>query len=828
LIAGIYRVYGVAYTGALTVVVGDEVNAVDLSDECFDLSDNFVKVTHQSPTGGEVALAGGSTTVYLCPDGAGSSLLFFENSDATGPGFVFIITNNQNVIVAILDGNSINLDGLPAGSYRAWGLAYTGILTAEIGDDAAIEALSDGCFDLSSNFVTIVNETPNGGTITGQGGASAFDICTGDGDADVINFNVTGNTAGSYAYLITDENAFLIGVITDDSFNFENVRLDGPVRIYGVAYTGDLVLLPGDAVLLTPASNDCYDLSENFIAVNLTIVDGSVIFSDINGAETLYICAGDGVADTVSFFTGTLGAVAGYRFVVTNENNIILAYLPGNQQNYEATAGFARLRVWGLAFTGTPNPVPFGQNITTAVMSNGCYDLSDNYIDIIRDLPEGGSVSSGGETDILLCIGAENGVLNFETTSTSISAYAFIVTSEDNEIIRISNSEDIDFNTLVPGTYRVWGLSYTGVLTAFVGQEITPGTNLATSCFELSDNFVRVVRAETVDGGEVSGLNSAGTSTVFYTCPDDDNGDFVILQTTSLDTNYVFVITDDTGKILIPEIIGDVIDFDPAAPGTYRIYGISYNGNQLYGFGTNVNTEPLSDNCYITSSNFITIIVSAPEGGTVATTEGDTSVTVVNGDGELDVIGVLTTGASPTLYTYVITDENNIIVVIPTGNSYDFESLAAGVYRIWGLAYTGSLIANVGDNAATADLSDDCFDLSNNFVEVNSEPLTFGSPDNHVEARFEAQTSAVVSSIRLSPNPAIDQLVADLNMGAVARPVTTIRIFSATGQLVLHLNEPAVEGANRYSIGVNDLAPGLYLLQATNGGVVQTAKFVKQ
>lgn len=829
LTAGIYQVYGVAYTGALTVVVGDEINAVDLSDECFDLSDNFVRVTHESPSGGEVALDGGATTVYLCPDGAGSSLLFFENSGATGPGFVYLITDNHNVIVAILDGNSINLDGLPAGSYRAWGLAYTGTLTAEIGDDAAIEALSDGCFDLSSNFVTIVNETPNGGTIAGQGGDTTFDICTGDGDADVIDFNVTGSTAGNYDYLITDENGFLIGVVTEDNFNFENVSLDGPVRVYGVAYTGNLVLLPGDDVLVTPASNDCYDLSENFIALNLTIVDGSVIFSNINGSETLYICAGDGVPDTVSFFTGTLGSVAGYRFVVTNENNIILAYLPGNQQNYEATAGFDRLRIWGLAFTGTANPVPFGQNITTAIMSNGCYDLSDNYIDVIRDLPEGGSVSSDGETDILLCIGAEDGVLNFETTSTSISAYAFLVTSEDNEIIRISDSEDIDFNTLPPGVYRVWGLSYTGVLTAFVGQEITPSTVLATSCFELSENFVRVDRAEPVDGGEISGLSNGESGTLFYTCPGDDNGDFVILETTSLDTNYVYVITDDTGKILIPEIIGDVIDFDPAAPGTYRVYGISYNGNQLYGFGTNVTTEPLSDNCYVTSSNFIRIVVSEPEGGTVATTEGDTTVTVTNGDGELDVIAVQTTGASQTLYTYLITDENNSIVVVLNGNSYDFESLAAGVYRIWGLAYTGALTATVGENAATTDLSDDCFDLSSNFVEVNSEPLTFGSPDDDVAARFEAQGSEVVSSsIRLSPNPAQDNLVADLDMSSIERPITTIRIFSATGQMVLQRNEPAVEGTNRYSINVNDLAPGLYWLQAANGGVVQTAKFVKQ
>ncbi len=818
---GIYRVWGISYTGSLTVVEGDDLNSVDLSSECFDLSNNFVLVTHQSPEGGAVALAGGATTAYLCPGGAGSSLLFFEHSGSTGPGFTYIITDENNIIVAIVDGNSINLNNLPEGTYRAWGVAYTGNLIAAIGNDAAVDALSSGCYALSGNFVSIVNQIPDGGTIAGQGGVSIFDICTGDGDPDVIDFTVTGNTAGSYAYLITDDNDFLVGVITENNFDFENSSIDGTFRIYGVAYTGDLVLIPGDPIMLVPASNDCYDLTDNFITVNTTIVDGSVLFSDINGTETLYICAGDGEADVVSFFSGTLGSVAGYRFVITNENNIILAYMTGNQQNFEATAGFARLRVWGLAYTGTLNSAPFGLNITTANMASGCFDLSDNYIDIIRDLPEGGSVTTSSKTDILLCIGAVSGVRHFETTSTSNSAYVYLVTSEDNVIIHIADSDEIDFNMFDPGVYRIWGLSYTGVLTAFVGQEITASANLATSCFELSTNFVRIDRAPAVDGGEVSDFSG---ETQFYFCPNNDNGDLVILQTTSLDTNYVYVITDGNGNILIPEIIGEVIDFDPAAPGTYRVYGISYNGEPLYGFGTNVITDPLSDNCYVTSSNFISIVVTAPIGGTVATTEGETEVSVINGDGEPDVVGVLSTGASATPFTYLITDENNVIVAIPAGNSFDFESLPTGVYRIWGLAYTGTLLADIGDDAALTELSDDCFDLSANFVQVTSEPLGTLRP----EALSPVQQTPAIVSLRLSPNPAQSRLVADLNLSAIERPTTAIRVFSTTGQMVLQMNEPAVEGANRYVLGVSDLVPGLYLLQVSNGSAVQTAKFVKE
>jgi len=823
---GTYRVYGVAYTGALTVVVGDEVNSVDLSEECFDLSDNFATVRNESPEGGTVAFAGGGTEIFICPDGAGASTLFFESDGATsGTSFVYIITDEDNAIVLVVDGSSISLDGFPEGTYRVWGVAYTGLFTAQIGDDAANDPLSDGCFDLSDNFITIVNEEPEGGTVWGPGSMSTFDFCTGDGDADALPITVLDGSAGSYAYLITDEDGFLLGILPDNNFDFENSSIDGVVRIYGVAYTGDLLLFPGDDVANTPASNDCYDLSDNFITVNLTIVDGNTIFSDVNGTETLHICAGDGEADPISFFTGTLGSIADYRFVITTEDNVILGFVTGNQQNFEITVGFDRLRIWGLAFTGNLNTTPFGQDITEATLSSGCFDLSDNYIDITRDLPDGGEViSNQGETDILLCIGAESGVITIQNTSTSISGYVYLVTTEDNEIVHISDSPAIDFNTLPVDVYRIWGLSYTGALTAFVGQIAVPSAGLASSCFELSNNFVRVDRAEPVDGGEISDVSG---ETFFYTCPDDNNGDLIVLQTTSLDPNYQYVITNSDGKILIPNVVGDVIDFDGATPGTYRVYGISYNGNPLYIFGTNVTTDALSDNCYVTSSNFITVIVEAPEGGTITASDGTTEVTVTNGDGEPDVVSILNAGASNTPYAYVITNDDNTIVDVMDDNSYDFEGLAAGVYHVWGVAYTGSFSAISGVGIDTAALSDDCFDLSDNFVQVNSEPLTFGSNPSDALAQPEVN-APVLANLKLSPNPAQHTLVADVNINHMERPTTSIRIFSATGQLIFYSEEAAVEGANRYNIGVSDLTPGLYLLQVANGKTVQTAKFAKQ
>ncbi|MBK6949805.1 MAG: T9SS type A sorting domain-containing protein [Haliscomenobacter sp.] len=41
------------------------------------------------------------------------------------------------------------------GEYRVWGVTYTGIFLAAPGADADLAPLSDNCFSLTSNFVTI-------------------------------------------------------------------------------------------------------------------------------------------------------------------------------------------------------------------------------------------------------------------------------------------------------------------------------------------------------------------------------------------------------------------------------------------------------------------------------------------------------------------------------------------------------------------------------------------------------------------------------------------------------------------------------------------------
>ena len=56
-----------------------------------------------------------------------------------------------------------------------------------------------------------------------------------------------------------------------------------------------------------------------------------------------------------------------------------------------------------------------------------------------------------------------------------------------------------------------------------------------------------------------------------------------------------------------------------------------------------------------------------------------------------------------------ITDENFIILGLPSGNSQDFDGAPPGNCLVWGLSYTGNVIAMPGDDATSAPLTDGCF-----------------------------------------------------------------------------------------------------------------------
>ncbi|MFN7119376.1 MAG: T9SS type A sorting domain-containing protein, partial [Saprospiraceae bacterium] len=812
---GINRVWGLAYSGNLTVKVGDNAATAALSDDCYDLSANFIQIIRELPNGGIVSLENGDSTVFICANSNTPQVVQFDSTGTSRGEYIYVITDSNNVIRNGIAGDKFDFSFLsPPGEYRVWGLAYTGTLIATIGDTVTVVPISDDCYTLSENFVTVTISSPDGGAITANGGTGPIRVCSVDGTSTPIQLaNNSPAATATYTYLITDNANQVLQIVNGNRFNFAGITADS-VRIWGLSYSGDLLAKVGDDAATARLASNCFDLSSNFIVVSRASVSGAMVSSNGN-TNVIYTCVGDGVADQLTFSnSGTSGSQ--YRYVITNENNIIRGVINGNQFNFE-TAGRGVSRVWGVSFTGNFTGA-FGANITTANLATGCFDLSDNFLTISRDQVLGGEITGNNQTNLLFCPSPDAPGVVMSTTSELFTGYQYVLTNVNNDVLALPKGDTIRFDSLPVGNYRIWGLSYAGNLLVKPGDNIL-GADLASSCYEISASFVSVYRSTTIDGGRI--FNLAGEE-VLTVCQSDTISDIVVLDNDSdaKDANYRYILTDANNRIILRNIDNEVIDFNRAARGIYRIWGVSYTGNFIGLSNDNAASAILADSCYQLSSNFITINVETPNPGRVLTRDSLSTVTLEVGDANSDVVTFVTLGAAGGTVDYLVVDSAEVIQAIITTDSIDFESFTPGRYRVRSVAYTGNLTAMVGDTATRARLSDDCFALSTSSVLINLVE------DMNLQDPSQGQRNQAI--ITVSPNPVVDKLRVDFQWSEAPNATNELIIFNLMGQPVYQARIPVTSGENQYTLNLNDLTDGFYILQLRNGAEVQSIRFLKQ
>lgn len=812
------RVYGVAFTGNWIIQAGSLITEEALSDDCWELSDNYITVIREAPTAGTLTFGDGSDTQYTCP-GDGRADLFEFNTTSEYPGsFIYLITDENNQLLTTTTDPSFDFDDADLGTCRVYGVAYTGALLVQTGDDVTLANLSDDCFDLSTNFLSIIKDTPDAGVISTPDG-NMLTLCVGDAISDVVQLNVEGASNSQYAYLITDENGFLISPIVESEFDFNNA-VGGICRIYGMAYTGEIIGVPGDNINDIPLSSDCFSISESFITLNRLSVDGSTIFTGSGSTDFEYVCSGDGIPDPITFDNGNDDPQVSYQYLITTPTNSILGEVNGNTLDVEGSP-FDTLRIWGVAYIGNPT-LPIGMDITAAMLSDSCYDRSDNFITIVNGLPEGGMVSSAdGSVDLRVCIGGTSGLVDFTNTSTSLLGYTYIVTTPDLEIVGSAEAGTVDFNTYEIGDYLVHGLSFSGSLIYEAGDTLDQ-VELASSCYELSTNSVQVERTPPLDGGSIT----SAFGDPLYVCLNDGMGDIGAFETSSTDPNYRYVITDTLNNILLPDLGGNIVDFNQGDPGFFRVWGVSFTGNFIGGFGADILEDQLTDRCHAVSSNYVTLVIEEFIGGTVSTGDGETEISIVSGDGIEDVITFDSTGTSGISYAYIITDENDAIQEILTGDSFDFEGTDEGISRVWGLSYSGEILASAGDTLTQVLLTTGCSELSDNFVAIEKvgppSPYAIQIPFNTVSERLKLQ---------LYPNPVSQTL--NIHLKALFEDVElegniNIEVFDLSGRRLIGTVENMVEQVSTFSLDVQELPIGMYVLRVTNDGVSAQQRFFRQ
>ncbi len=225
--------------------------------------------------GGSIALLAGQGPVDQCSDLPNTPIDVVATTTMPLANYVYVITNSTNTIVEIVSSSPIDLDANGVGTFRIWGLSYTGTLDANsiLAGASALNILSDSCATLSSNFITVIRTAC---TITGcdagdvvlSDGTASISIC--QGAATILSPNNSGSSVDDlYDYFLTDDANNIVLQINGDLTTTDLAI--GAYRIFGVSHQGILdgttttAGFPVTGIL----SNGCAELSANAIEINI-------------------------------------------------------------------------------------------------------------------------------------------------------------------------------------------------------------------------------------------------------------------------------------------------------------------------------------------------------------------------------------------------------------------------------------------------------------------------------------------------------------------------------------------------------------------------------
>lgn len=262
---GLCRIYSLSYADGIE---GLEVGAsIDDINGCYD-GTNPITVFRETPNGGILTLADAPLTeIDICISGGSSPAVDVSLSDNSGVNQSYIITNDQDTILALPEGDGpFDLSGAGAGTCRIYSISYNDGLTG-LAEGNALDQL-EGCFALS-NPVSAIRTVVDGGMLDldVEGGGDSITICAGDGTPDSIKVVLTDTIGMSFTYVITDTNGVILGLPADQPFDLEGAG-EGVCLIWALSFEGFLI----GAEIDSNATNlsGCFDLSNPITVIRKT------------------------------------------------------------------------------------------------------------------------------------------------------------------------------------------------------------------------------------------------------------------------------------------------------------------------------------------------------------------------------------------------------------------------------------------------------------------------------------------------------------------------------------------------------------------------------
>ncbi len=784
--AGECHVWGWSYQGLGDPVVGEHISTL-ADDACEAISDNWITIYRETPDGGMVSLADGTTSYSNCA----GDIVFDMMHETMAPNlsYWYIITDADDTILAwhnSVDGPTIDISGAPAGECHIWGWNYKGLDDPIVGEH--ISSLNDDfCESISDNWVTIFRETPDGGMVSLADGTTSYSNCAGDIIFDMMHETMAPNL--SYWYIITD---------ADDTILAWHNAADGPTidisgapagecHIWGWNYKGLDDPIMGEHIS-TLADDFCEDISDNWVSIFREEPDGGSI-SLADGSMSYSNCAGDIVFDVMH---ETMAPNLSYWYIITDaDDNILAWHNSADGPTIDISAAPAgECHIWGWNYKGLDDPI-IGEHIST-LDDDFCESISEAWITIFREEPDGGMIQLvGGATTYEGIAGDIVIDVEHETTAPNLS-YWYIITDDNDNIITWQNSTNggtLDLSGAPVGVCHIWGWNYKGLDDPIVGDNIA--TLADDFCEDISDNWITVTRSAC----EAQGGTLEGGPFVFCV---DEEADFVsgISLTENEGSNNQWVITDESGIILgLPPMPG-VVDFNEAGPGVCLIWNVAYEDG-IEGLEMGLAIDSLFG-CYAVS-NAIVVTRNQVDGGQLVGGPYEFCV-----DNEADFVTDLALNDAIGANTqWVVTDEDGMILGLPANiEDVDFNEAGAGVCLIWNVSFADGLEgAEVGMNAN--DLVG-CFSLSN--------PITVNRVTEGSVCTTATEEEAFFSFVQVYPNPAIHQLQISYEMQQTLGQ-GQVSLINAQGQTVL--SKPLNQRTDTLEINLETIASGTYFVRFT-------------
>ncbi len=561
--------------------------------------------------GGTVELSTGGTETTIFVDGTPDELTFNSSVVASSNyTFTYVVTDSDGMILGIPPGNMVDFDGAGLGVCNVYGLTYTGMLNIAMGDDlfASGLAISDGCFDLSSNSIAVTRVAPQ---------------------TPVLNVFASSNTSGQIGVVgvLPDGNAIM------NMFDSQNTDADGisyneeTDRLYQLNRTDNVINVYGDVsdalangtmpTLLATSTSDFSNGREIAVAGNKLVVAQDAATSN-NSTNSLVIYDIDSNSITLDKIYNVNFNLWGIHL-----DGSTLYAIQDNSPNVSVFQDFFN----NAAGAVDPTQTVFVQNM---VRTHGLTYNSDEDLMILTDIGDAGN--------------ANDGFLVVIPKFTIAASDNTIELTEQRRVgggsSQLGNPVDVAFDDVDRIIYVAERAKNGGMILGFKMPALSGGiapmfTKLFAGASAVNISGDQGGLCDLISGGTVA-FENGGTETTIFIDGNADELSFTSTVPTSSNYTFTYVVTDSDGMILgIPP--GNTVDFDGAGFGVCNVYGLTYTGMLNIAMGDDLFAPGLmiSDDCFDLSSNNLAVNRIAPQ-ATIADIFASS-----NTSGTIGVLGII-------------------------------------------------------------------------------------------------------------------------------------------------------------------------------------------